>query len=309
MSDSFDVVVLGEVLLEVSTQQALADGVPARLGISGDALNVAAAAAAAGANVALAAVLPTDEIGDALRARVLELGISDRLLRRRPGQQGLYIVHADPGGEREFAYVRGGSVGSTLAPADLDAATLAAAGAVISSGITGAISVSARAAVQFAAAEARRFAYDPNYRPRLTSAASARALLHTLAPGLWLATPSYPRETSLLLGADTARGAVDELRRLGTQNVIVTCGADGVQVAVDAVDRWVPSTPAPAVVDQTGAGDAFLGTFVARTVLGDDAARAARLACSASALVVGAPGGASSIPTLERTVALAGTVT
>jgi 2-dehydro-3-deoxygluconokinase len=302
---AFDVVVLGEVLLEIATREPIADGVDARLGISGDALNVAAAAAAAGADVALCAVLPDGEVGDAIHARITALGISDRLLHRRVGQQGLYIVHSDPAGEREFSYVRRGSVGSTLSPADLDADAVRRAGAVVTSGIAGAISVSARAAVQAAAATSDRFVYDPNFRPRLTNAATARALLHTLAPRIWLATPSHPRETSLLLGADTPRAAVSELRRLGTRDVAVTCGADGVHVAIDDYTAWVDATPAPLVVDQTGAGDAFVGTLVARTVLGDGAERAVRLACSASALVVGGPGGASSIPTLERTVALA----
>ena len=45
----FDVVVMGEILVEVATDVAFGHGVPAQLGISGDALNVAAAAAAAGA--------------------------------------------------------------------------------------------------------------------------------------------------------------------------------------------------------------------------------------------------------------------
>lgn len=305
MATDYDVVVLGEMLLEVSTREPVGDGVPARLGISGDALNVAAAAAAAGARVGLVSILPTGELGDALHARVAELGIDDALLRHRPGQQGLYIVHADPDGEREFSYVRGNSVGSTLSPADLDMQVIANAGAVVSSGITGAISPSARHAVQVAATAAQRFAYDPNFRPRLTNAASARALLHTLAPRLWLASPSHPRETSLLLGVDSPQAAIDELRRLGTKNVAVTCGAEGVQLALEGVEGWLPATPAPAVVDQTGAGDAFIGTLVARTVLGDSPARAARLAATASALVVGGPGGASSIPSLRQTMALA----
>ena len=42
---AFDVVVLGEVLLEVGTEQPFGHGVPARLQVSGDALNVAACAA------------------------------------------------------------------------------------------------------------------------------------------------------------------------------------------------------------------------------------------------------------------------
>jgi 2-dehydro-3-deoxygluconokinase len=134
----------GPAFMLDAARQAIADGVTARLGVSGDALNVAAAAAAAGADVGLAAILPDDDLGDALHARVVELGISDRLLTHRTGQQGLYIVHADPQGEREFSYVRGGSVGSTLSPDDLDANALRSAGAVVTSGITGAISASAR---------------------------------------------------------------------------------------------------------------------------------------------------------------------
>ena len=40
----YDVIVLGEVLVEVATEAPFGDGAEARMGISGDALNVAAAA-------------------------------------------------------------------------------------------------------------------------------------------------------------------------------------------------------------------------------------------------------------------------
>jgi 2-dehydro-3-deoxygluconokinase len=112
----FDVVAMGEILLEVATDVPFGHGVPAQLGISGDALNVAAAAAAAGARTALLAVLPDDDLGQAVAARIAELGISTDLLKFRPGQQGVYLVHCDPDGQREFSYARSGSVGSTLGP-------------------------------------------------------------------------------------------------------------------------------------------------------------------------------------------------
>ena len=71
---------------------------------------------------------------------------------------------------------------------------------------------------------------------------------------------------------------------------------------VDAeVSAWVPSVPAPAVVDQTGAGDAYVGTLTARLVLGDDLISAARLAAAASSLVVGGRGGTGLVPTLAQT--------
>ena len=142
----FDVVVMGEILVEVATDVAFGHGVAAQLGISGDALNVAAAAAAAGARTGLLAVLTDDDLGQAIAARIRELGISDELLKFRTGQQGVYLVHSDPDGQREFSYARNGSVGSTLSPDDVNPAVFSTAKAVIAGGIACAISATSRAA-------------------------------------------------------------------------------------------------------------------------------------------------------------------
>ena len=300
-ADSYDVVCLGEVLVEVATTAPFGHDVPAVLGISGDTLNVAAAAAAAGARVGLVAVLTDDDLGRAIAARVEALGIGTGLLHFAAGQQGVYLVHSDPAGEREFSYARSGSVGSSLAPA-----TAAGGGAAL--GRCGRRERDRRRdlavgseAVRHAARVAERFVYDPNYRPRLTGAADAAELLAELAPDCWLITPSHPGETSALLGVDSAVAAAERLRALGTEIVAVTCGASGVLVVDAEVSAWVPSVPAPAVVDQTGAGDAYVGTLTARLVLGDDLISAARLAAAASSLVVGGRGGTGLVPTLAQT--------
>lgn len=298
----FDVVVMGEILVEVATDVAFGHGVPAQLGISGDALNVAAAAAAAGARVGLLSVLTDDDLGRAIVARILELGISADLLTFRRGQQGVYLVHCDPDGQREFSYARTGSVGSTLGPDDVDPAVFAAAGAVVAGGIACAISESSRAAVMKAAAVAKRFVFDPNFRPRLTSADEATAALLQLAPRAFLITPSFPGETSALLNCSTPVEAAAKLRSLGARNVAVTCGADGIQLDGEGGDQaWIDSIPAPAVVDQTGAGDAFAGTLTARLVLADPLPVAARYGAATASLVVGGKGGTGFIPTLEQT--------
>jgi len=300
-SQPFDVVVLGEVLVEVATDRPFGHGVPARLGVSGDALNVAAAAAAAGARVGLVSVLTDDELGRAVAQRVAELGVSTELLRFRRGQQGVYLVHSDPSGEREFSYARQGSVGSTLSPDDLDLGVLAAAGAVVASGIACAISSTACAAVLAAAQHARRFVLDPNYRPRLTGVEAARQNLAALAPWAFLVTPSSPGETRALLDCDDALAAGRALLEMGADQVAVTCGAAGVQLCSIAGERWLDAVPAPVVVDQTGAGDAFVGTLTARLVLGDDLATSALLGAAAASLVVGGQGGTGLVPTLDQT--------
>lgn len=301
----YDVVVMGEILVEVATDLPFAHGVPAQLGISGDALNVAASAAAAGARVGLLSVLTDDDLGQAIAARIAELGISTDLLKFRRGQQGVYLVHSDPAGEREFSYARSGSVGSTLGPDDVDPEVVEAAGAMVAGGVACAISPTSRAAVVKAASLAKRFVYDPNFRPRLTTAADATAALIELAPQAFLVTPSFPVETSALLGVSSPQEAAAKLRTLGAAAVAVTCGAKGIQLewggASGPQSAWVPAVPAPAVVDQTGAGDAFVGTLTARLVLGDDFPTAARYGAAASSLVVGGKGGTGFIPTFEQT--------
>jgi 2-dehydro-3-deoxygluconokinase len=308
---SYDVLVIGEVLVELSTPGPLRSGADLRLGFSGDALNVAAAAAAAGARTGLLARIADDELADGLLERVAELGIDTALLRRVPGQHGVYVVTADPSGSREFVYIRRGSAGSTLRPADLDGVDVAGAGAVVASGITCALSASARATVRAAADQATRFVYDPNLRPRLTSAEDARAALHELAPYAALITPAAPVETAALLGTDDPVTAAAAARRLGAAAVAVTCGPGGLVLDAGTGPVHLPAVPPERLVDQTGAGDSFVGTLVARMVAGDPLELAAALGSAAASLSLGGPGGTGLVPSLAQTRAhleLAGNV-
>jgi 2-dehydro-3-deoxygluconokinase len=297
---SFDVVVIGEALVELSSTSPFASGSSLRLGFSGDALNVAAAAAAAGAHTALLTRVADDELGQALLARVAELGVSTDLARLVPGQHGAYFVHADPKGERQFAYARGASAASALGPEDVAAAGLDQARVVVSSGVTGALSASAADAVRAAASTASRFVYDPNFRPRLTSTAQAAALLGDVAPHAALVTPACPSETGPLLDAADARVAIQRLRAAGAAAVAVTRGADGVLLDDGTALHDLPAVPPPSLVDQTGAGDSLVGTVAGRLALGDSLLEATRLGIAAASLSLTGQGGTGCVPSLAQ---------
>lgn len=295
MSGGPDVLVLGEPLVELSTSEPFRAGAAMRLSFSGDALNAAAAAAAAGARVVLLARVPADELGDALVARVAELGVEAGELLRVPGQHGVYLSHVDPAGERQFAYARAGSAGSALGPDDVTEELVASAGVVVASGVTAALSPSAEAAVLRAAELARCFVYDPNFRPRLTTPAAAAEVLRRVAPRAELVTPSWPHELRSLLdlpGDATPRAAAAVALTMGEEGVLVDAGAEVLEI---------PAYPAPLVVDQTGAGDVFTGTTAARLALGDDLPTAARLGAAAAALSVRGRGGTGDLPSLAET--------
>ena len=292
MTRAYDVLSVGEVLVELSSSGPLVESAQLRLSFSGDALNAAAAAAAAGASVGLVARVGDDELGDALATHVESLGVDASLLRRVPFPNGVYFTAADSDGT--FVYVRRGSAGSTLEPADVEAAARRTRSLLVS-GVGQAISMCAAAAVQRAAelvaAAGGTVVYDPNFRPRLTSPEAARAALARMAPLAALVTPSFPAEASALLGADDPAEAAAACRRLGARAAAVTCGEHGVVLDDGSGPVHVPAAPAPAIVDATGAGDVLAGTVAARLALGDDLETAVRLGAAAAAQSLGGRGG------------------
>jgi len=306
-----DVVVFGEPLLELSSSLPLADAVDFRLSFSGDALNAAGAAAAAGASTALIAHVGNDELSARLVQRVAELGVDTAAVRRTSGPTGAYFVGADPDGTREFAYVRSGSAATMVTEDDLSLELLGSARCLLVSGITAALSPSCERAVlravEVVVAAGGVALYDPNYRRRLVEVADARRHLESVAALGALLVPSCPADTSALLGTDDPRLAGRRCLELGAGAVAVTTGPGGVWLFEGAdAPVHVPAAPASVVVDATGAGDVFAGTLAARLAAGDDLLAAARLGAAAAALSLAGQGGTGRLAPLAETRELAG---
>ncbi|MET9885496.1 PfkB family carbohydrate kinase [Streptomyces sp. NPDC006430] len=311
---AYDVLVLGEVLVEVHADTALseaADGTPARISYSGDALNTAAAAVAAGARTALLAVIGDDELSTPLLHRATELGIDVSHVRRAPRPNGAYLLAADTEGDRAFVYWRTHSAGSTLSTRHVDSwrELLTGAKALVTSGITGALSPTSRDAVVAAAETVHgaggHVAYDPNFRSRLTGRAKARELLARVAPLTGLLKSSCPSDAQALLGTSDPRTAAARYRALGARTVVITAGADRLLLDDGSRPAYHPVPVNPDPVDATGAGDCFTGTTTARLVLGDHLVDAVAYGAAAASLSVSGRGGTGRVPAFAETAALA----
>ncbi|OEJ36038.1 sugar kinase [Streptomyces subrutilus] len=310
----YDVLVLGEVLVEIHAAAALgelADGTAARISYSGDALNAAAAAAAAGARTALLAVVGEDELSTPLLRRAAELGVDVSHVRRAPRPNGAYLLSDDTAGDREFVYWRTHSAGSTLAPAHVESwrGLLTTSTALITSGITAALSPSSHDAVLAAARLVHEagghLSYDPNFRPRLTGRDRARDLLAWIAPLTGLLKASCPADALALVDTDDPDTAAARCRALGARTVVVTAGAGRLLLHDGSGARYQPVPPNPAPVDATGAGDCFTGTATARLALGDGLADAVAYGTAAASLSVSGRGGTGRVPSFAETAALA----
>jgi 2-dehydro-3-deoxygluconokinase len=305
MAEAPDVAIIGEPLAEFSAADPLSSAETFRLSFSGDALNAAVAAAGTGAHVALITRTGEDEFGERLVAFAAAHGIDTRWMRPGPGHTGAYAVGADLSGERAFAYMRYGSAASRLSPDDVAAAPVAGAGAVLLSGITAALSESCAAAVAAAAKQARgAVVYDPNFRGRLTTAAAAREILERVAPHAALVTPSCPADSAALFGTSDPRQAAAACLALGATAAAVTMGADGVHLATAEAATDVPAVPAEALVDATGAGDAFAGVLTARLARGASLLDAVRGGAAAASLSLAGQGGTGRVATAAEIEAL-----
>jgi ribokinase len=98
---------------------------------------------------------------------------------------------------------------------------------------------------------------------------------------------------------DDARRAGDAILKLGTKSALITLGANGVLLHSATQSVHVPGFKVN-VVDTTGAGDAFNGSFAVAIGEGKSPVDAARFGCATAALSVTRPGTAPSMPTRDE---------
>lgn len=300
-----DILSVGEALWELS---AIADE-PGKylLGYGGDTSNFCIAAARQGASVGYITRVGNDRFGSTLRAIWDEEAIDCSAVEideRAP--TGGYFIHHDATGH-SFHYVRTGSAASKLSSAAIDPSVVGRAKFVHASGITQAISLSAREAVAalFDAARAQRVhtVFDSNYRSRLWSIPEARAALQWILPRTDFFFPSL-EDAQALSGLDDRGAIIDWAHRLGAKHVLLKLGAEGVIISDGSAlaPQQVYAFHVHAI-DATGAGDCFAGATVARLLAGDTLHAAARYGCAAAAITTTRLGAVAAIPTAKEVTA------
>ena len=214
------------------------------------------------------------------------------------------------GAASEVAYYRRGSAASSLAPASVELARTAIASArwFHVSGVTPAISQSAREAVAAAIALAVeagvQVSFDVNLRRKLWDDETARGVLMD-GIGRVSTVLGSAEELSVITGAGTWRDAAAVLLGLGVGEVVVKLGADGgalVRAGSEPVER-----PARAVdvLDPVGAGDAFAAGYLAGRLRGLDDADVLTLANACGALAVASIGDTTGLPSAAELAHLA----
>ncbi len=224
------------------------------------------------------------------------VGVGTGHVRRLAGfSPGLYMIHLN-NGERSFSYWRSTSAARQLASdiANL-AAAIAGAKLVYFSGITLAILPAADRRnflkeIGKAKAAGKIVAFDPNIRPRLWQ--SGDEMRQSIMDGAKVSTIALPGldDEKAHFGDEDGAATIARYRSAGVRDVVLKDGADGVTLSLDGATSHVEAEKIDTVVDTTSAGDSFNGAYLARILMGDQPAEAARFAARLAARVISHPG-------------------
>jgi 2-dehydro-3-deoxygluconokinase len=295
-----EIVSIGECMIELFSEQPLGESETFQRSLAGDSLNILVAAARLGTTTGYITRVGKDPFTSYLLNTWRAEGIDVSHAREEEGFNAVHFVAQLPGGDREFVYYRKGSAASTMQPSDLDPDYIASAKVLHISGITQAISASARAtalrAAQIASEHGVAVSYDPNYRHQLWSHEEARRGMDEVMPYVSYFLPSVPADSEALLGTSDARRAVEIGRDRGASMVVATSGEAGATVGVGDEVFEVDAYTAGPVVDTTGAGDAFKGAMLHGLLRGMSTRDAATLGAIAAGLKIRGRGALTTMP-------------
>lgn len=295
-SAAFDVVCFGEPMYEFS--QIPGKSREYLQGFGGDTMNCAIAASRQGARVAYVSRVGDDAFGHQMFRLWEREGIDSSAVKLDPDAHTAvyFISHGEAG--HTFSYLREHSAASRFCVDDLPVAMLQGTRFFYTSGITQAISNSAREAV-FAAFKIARDAgasivFDANFRPALWSIDEARDVI-----GSTIALTDYfllsLEDAQSLTGLVEPDPILDWCVGAGAGVVILKLGAEGAVYRNGDVKGMASGFPVRAV-DATGAGDCFAGSLMARLSQDNDLDKAVTYACAAAALTCTGFGAVDPVP-------------
>lgn len=313
---TYDVVALGELLIDFAERGADTAGYPTMAANPGGApCNFLAALSKYGKKTAFLGKVGDDTFGRLLIGTAKGAGIETRGIVADPEVfTTLAFVTFDAQGDRSFSFARKPGADTCLRFEELDL-SLIDESTVFHFGTLSLTDDPARTATQKAVAYAKSrgklVTFDPNLRPPLwRSEQEARAQI------LWGLSQAdvvkiSDEEVDFLWGCSPEEGADRLLRDHGVRLAMVTLGPKGCYLK-NANAAYAAASPQVRPVDTTGAGDIFGGSAVSRLLeLGKapdaleqaDLAYIARFAATAASLSTEQAGGIPSVPEQDTVLA------
>ena len=270
--------------------------------------NVAIVAARLGVRTSWYSRLGQDPLGWWIRREVTAQGVDTEAVAMDADRvTGLMLKARVDEASAKVYYYRRYSAASALDPDTFPFEAVANARWLHATGITPALSASARQAWTQALAVARAkgvpISLDPNLRLSLWSAEEARSvLLQAMESGIDLLLPNID-EARMLFGNLSPEQLIEAAHRAGARLVALKMGDQGAWLSDGTTVTIQPPWTGMPVVDPVGAGDSFAGGLIVGLLKGLSLAEAGRLGAFCGARAVAGVGDWEAAPTWEEALA------
>lgn len=298
------VVTLGETmaLLHNQTPGRLAQATSLQLGVGGAESNVAIGLVRLGTSAAWVGRVGADSVGERVVRELRAEGVTLHVIVDPDASTGLMLKERRTTDAARVWYYRAGSAGSRLGPEDVPASLIAGAALLHLTGITPALSATARAAVFLAVRLAQEagvpISFDVNHRTALWQGHEAGEVYRELARASSLLFAGEDEARLLAPDADSTQDLARAIAALGPSQVIIKLGAAGCFAIIDGAEYAQLAVPVR-VVDTVGAGDAFVAGYLSEFLGGKDAAARLRTAVTTGAFACSTSGDWEGLPRRE----------
>ena len=279
--------------------------------LGGSSGNIAAALARQGAQVSMISKLSADAIGRFTRAELAKYGVSDHYVTVAEGDARTTLAFAESRVEdHQSVLYRNGAADFSLSAPDVASVDFDAFDALMVTGTALAVEPSRGAvlhAIELARAARVPVILDVDYRPYSWPSVKVAAAIFGQAAALCDVVIGNDVEFGVMAGSvDRGLARARDLSESTAQIVVYKRGEDGA-VTFAGGQELRTGVYAVAALKPTGAGDAFMGSFVCALADGHDLRTAVMRGSAAAAIVVGKVGCAPAMPTpLELDNFLAG---
>lgn len=311
--DNMEIVTFGEsmVLFNPDTTGPLRYVHNFNKSIAGAESNVAIALARLGHHVGWFSKIGDDEFGRYIKAIIRGEGVDvSRVVTDPHNNTGLLFkerfAHVNP----NVYYYRKNSAASNMVIKDLDFDYIKSSKILHVTGITLALSPSAREtvfkAVEFAKANNVLVSFDPNIRLKLWRIEEARPTLLEMAKLADIIFPGQD-EGRLLLGTEDPKEIAREFLDMGCKIVAVKLGKEGCYLAKQEEDEFVTGYIVEKPEDTVGAGDGFAAGFLSGVLQNFSLRGCGQLANAVGAMATLVRGDMEGFPTLQQVQRFMGT--
>ncbi|TQL47242.1 2-dehydro-3-deoxygluconokinase [Homoserinimonas aerilata] len=249
--------------------------------------NVAVALARLGTEVTWIGKVGADPLGELIVRELRAEGVRVEAVRDSEAPTSLMIKEHRTGSGTQVYYYRRGNAGGRLRSDEIDLALVRGATLLHVTGISPALSETMRQTIFDAVTAASEagvpISMDLNYRSKLWTREEAAAEYARLLPHIDIVFAGDDEAAIVVGEADDPLELAHRLIAAGAKHAVIKLGEHGAVAVIDGAEHRRDAVPVNPV-DTVGAGDAFVGAFLAERLNGEDVATCLTTAVTAGAL-------------------------